>query len=224
MYRLPTISIGLILLIPLGCSRSKEPNAISSQQSGDAEAAAGQGLMKSRQFAEAIPHLQRATEQPLQRYAKSDVLSMIGNCYNELREMEQSLKYHDLAIAEDPNNHKAYVNKGIVYRLQGEYDKAEKMYTQALSLAPDYAELHASMGALFMHKEDYEGAIEHLKRSIELDKSMPVAHSNLAVAYATVGRFDEAEAELKRAVVLGYQKPEVIQERIEKLRQIAAKQ
>jgi tetratricopeptide (TPR) repeat protein len=175
-------------------------------------------LHAQRKFADAIQELEEGLSRPLRVYTRAEVLTAIGNCYNELGQFEESLAYHDRAIEEDPHDHRAYVNKGVVYRLMGDYDQAASLYSKALELAPDYPELHASMGALAIYQDDPQTAVDHLERAVELDDTLAVAHSNLAVAYATVGRFDDAEKELKAAIVRGYHQPEVVRERIERLR------
>lgn len=191
------------------------------QISGDAEVEKAFLLYEQRQFTEAITHLEKALDRNLIAYKQSDVLTTIGNCYNELEQFDKSLEFHQRAIDLDPKNHQAYVNQGVVYRLMGDFDAAGKSYAKALELEPNYAELHASTGALALFQDDFETAIKHLKRAIELDDSLAVAHSNLAIVYATVGRFDEADAQLKKAIIRGYHQPEVIQERIDELRTVA---
>lgn len=218
MVRLHCLSAILGISIVAGCG--KLPPSLTAARDGDAEVDAGQALAESEKYAEAIPHFERALQLPLRNYSKSDVYTQIGNCYNELDELEESLKYHDLALAEDPNNYKAYVNKGIVYRLIGEFDKAEEMYNKALVLAPDYAELHASLGALYIFQGKNDEAVAALEKAIQLDQTVAVAHANLAIAYATVERFEDAERELKRAIVLGYRNGEIVRERIDALRQV----
>lgn len=188
---------------------------------GDADVAAAMRLYDRRKFAEAIPHFEDALKKSLEVSTRSEVLTAIGNCYNQLEQFETSLEYHDRAIKEDATNYKAYVNKGVVLRLQGDYDGAAKLYSQALEMAPNYAELHASIGALALFQDDYDKAVAHLERAVALDDSLAVGHANLSLAYATVGRFDEAEQQLKMAVVRGYHQADVIKARIEELRKIA---
>lgn len=175
-------------------------------------------LYKARKFKESIPYFEKALSNPAMAGEKSDLLTVLGNCYNEIDEFEKSLEYHTQAIQADPKNHRAYVNKGIVHRLLAQYDEAEECYNQALKLQPDYAELHASLGALYLYQEKYEDAIKRLEKSIALDGTLPVAHSNLSIVYASVGRFDDAEKELEKAKALGYHQPEVIRQRIDMLK------
>lgn len=213
MTKFASAAVCLIAIFTLaGCDIPKN---------GDALVEDGAIYYDEGNYAEAIPYFEDALKKPLVNYNKSEVLTMIGNCYNELDEYEESIKYHNMAIKENPKNHMAYVNKGVVCRLLGEFDEAEKMYNKALELEPNYAELHVSLGALYIHQEEYEKAVAHLEKGVELDDSLAVAHSNLAFAYATVGRFEDADRELKKAVVRGYDRPELIKERIDSFKAIA---
>ena len=213
MTKLPTFALCLVAIFLLvGCD---------IQKNGDALVEEGAQYHDQGNFAEAIPYFEDALERPLINYNKSEVLTMIGNCYNELEEYDEAIRYHDMAIKEEPKNQMAYVNKGVVCRLLGQFEEAEKMYNKALELEPEYAELHVSLGALYIHQEEYEKAVVHLEKGVELDDSLAVAHSNLAFAYATVGRFEDADRELKKAIVRGYQRPELIKERIESFKAIA---
>ncbi len=191
---------------------------LPQQPPGDKHVETGQALMQRRRFAEAIPHFERAIERPLKIFDRSEVLSTIGNCYSELEQFEKSLVYHEQALQENPRNHAALVNKGIVHRLMGDFESAERSYQAALKIAPNYAEAHMSIGALAIHQEKYELAITHLERASKLNDSLPIGHSNLAIAYAILGRFDEAELELESAIIRGYHQPEVIRDRIDKLK------
>lgn len=194
---------------------------VSPTTSGDSFVDQALTLIEADKHGEALPLLLKAQNQPLKTFTKSEVLTTIGNCYSELDRFEEALQYHDQAISADPRNHKAYVNKGIVFRLQGKYDDAERCYSKALELQPDYAELHASLGALAVFQDKPAAAVGHLERAIQLDDQLPVAHSNLAMAYALLGRFDDADGELQKAIVRGYRQADVIRERIEQLRMAA---
>jgi len=206
------LACSVVLLVTLGCNR---------HFGGDADIRKGQSLYDQRMFVEAIVHFKRGLAKMRAPGSRSEVLTSIGNCYKELNAFEDALKYHQQAIDADPGNHAAYVNKGIVHRLMGDYDLAARAYAKALELAPDFAELHASMGALAVFQDDIPLAIKHLERATALDDTLAVAHSNLAVAYASAQRFKEADAELKKAVLRGYHQPEAVKARVERLRMIS---
>jgi tetratricopeptide (TPR) repeat protein len=206
------IALCVIIATPLcGCVHSS---------SGDDDVIAGARLYEQRKYGEAAERLERAVNKPLKNYSKCHVLTVLGNCYNELEDYEKALSYHDAAIDEDPSSHEAHVNKGVVHRLMGDHDKAAECYEKAVALNPNYAEAHASLGALALLRDEPDKAIECLERAAKLDPSVSVAHSNLALAYASVGRFDDAEAALRRATLHGYHKPEAIRERIDNLRRL----
>lgn len=212
VVRLLPIAVLVFAVTLVGCS----PN-----QTGNATVEKGLSLLDQRNFADAIPLFKEALTEKNLDYSRSTILTAIGNCYNELDQFEESLRYHELALEGDPENHQAHVNKGVVYRQMGEYDKAAECYTEALRLAPDYAELHASMGALSLFQADVDGAIIHLERAVELDDNMPGGHFNLAIAYASADRFDDAVAELEKAIQHGYHQPERARKMIEQFREQA---
>jgi tetratricopeptide (TPR) repeat protein len=135
--------------LTFGCQRL--PNA-------DADITAAIRHVKHREFAKAIPLLEQSVDKQFGVCSKSDALTLIGNCYTELDELDSALEFHNRAIEADPSNYKAIVNQGVVYRQMGNYEQAERCYERALVLAPDYAELHASLGALAVFREDYDKA------------------------------------------------------------------
>ena len=209
----PLIRVCVLLACAVsGCSQAS---------SGDDDVIAASKLYQGGKYREAAQRFEQALSKSLRSHTKANVLTMIGNCYNELDEYDQALDYHERSIQADPSNHKAYVNKGVVHRLRGELELAAKCYQKAIALDPNYAEAHASLGALAIFQDDPQRAIQHLERATALDPSLAVSHSNLAVAYAAAGRFDEADQSLKKAVLLGYDKADVIKERIESLRRVS---
>jgi tetratricopeptide (TPR) repeat protein len=203
------VACGLLACSVCGCSQLS---------SGDDDVVAGANLYESGKYREALERLKPALNKTLQSHSKSEVLAIIGNCYNQLDEYEQALDYQEQAIQADPSNHQAYVNKGVVHRLMGDLDAAAQCYDKAIALNPNYAEAYSSLGALAIFQDDPQKAIQHLERAIALNPSLAVSHANLALAYAAADRFDDADESLKKAILRGYDKSDVIKERIENLR------
>jgi len=186
--------------------------------SNDASLQRGLADYENGKYESAIEHLKKVADQGTSEVPAARVQTIIGNCYNEVDQLDESIKWHKRSLQTDPKQHETWVNMGVAYRLLGEFDEAEKCYLEALRLNPDYPELHASLGALYVFKGDPDKAVEELELSLRLDNTLAVAHANLSLAYAMVNRFDDADRELKQAIVRGYQNGEVIRRRIDDLK------
>lgn len=170
------------------------------------------------EYEKAEADLTTALSQPLNTYSKQNVLTMLGNVYNEMELYDSAIIFHKQAIALDSSYAEALVNLGVVYRLVGEYDSAEIFYRKAAAVDPENPELHASLGALYIHKGDTTLALKHIKRSIAIEPKLAVGHANHAYVLAMIGDFENSEAELNTAIELGYKNGELMREKIEALR------
>lgn len=207
-----------LLLAGLGCDSARQFGDAVRSAAGDAYADRGFRLYQEGKYDESLQQLQQALQQGVKRYSLEEVHTGIGNTLNELGRLDEAVKAHEKALQINPRFHKAWVNLGIVYRLQSKFDDAERCYMKALELKPDYAELHASLGALLIFQDKSKEAILALEKAIALDPQLAVSHANLALALATVGRFDEAEQSLQRAVIRGYRNSAILKKRIANLR------
>ncbi|HAA14464.1 MAG TPA: hypothetical protein DCE41_23390 [Cytophagales bacterium] len=162
--------------------------------------------------------LRKALDHPFYEFGREEVLTTLGNTYNELEEYDSAIVYHQKALAIDPEYVEALVNVGIVYRLIGEYGKAEEHYMRAHAINPNDPELNASLGALMIFTEDIPKALTYLEKAIVLDGTLAVSHANYSYALALDGQFEKAEQELAKADELGYQNTESLTEMINELR------
>ncbi|MCI5055421.1 MAG: tetratricopeptide repeat protein [Flavobacteriales bacterium] len=201
------------LLIILLISSCVQPN-------GDGDADMGIDAYRSGNLEEAVKSLKLGLSKGVTKYPEEQILTILGNVYNDLDEFDSSIVYHKKALEIDPNNVDALVNLGIVYRLTSQFDLAEESYNKAKAINPNDPELHASLGALHIYKGNLAAALESLEKSIELDPQLAIAHSNYALALAMDGQFEKAEQELKTAVAMGYKNGEVMKERIEQLKNV----
>lgn len=190
----------------------------SGISSGDSHVDQGVEAYEAGRYSEAVDELQQAIDAGVTLYDLEEVYTILGNSYDALELYDEAIDAHNKAIELNPDYYQAWVNLGIVYRHKGDLDQAEEYYLKAFSIEPNYAELNASIGALYIFRGEHESAIEYLEKAIELDAQVAVAHSNLALAYASVGRFEEAEASLQQAIILGYSNWEMMQDRIDDLR------
>ena len=87
----------------------------------------------------------------------------------------------------------AFDNRGVAYRLKGEYDHALQDYNQAIRLNPDNANAYNNRGIIYRIKSDYDRAIADYDEAIWLKNGdFPAAFYNRALAYADKGEYDRA--------------------------------
>ena len=112
-----------------------------------------------------------------------DVDAVIDGCTAVIRSGHEPLE--KLATAFD--------NRGVAYRLKGQYDRALQDYEQALQLNPSNANAYNNRGIIFRIKGEYGRAIADYDEAIWLRKGdFPAAYYNRALAYADKGDYEQS--------------------------------
>lgn len=110
-------------------------------------------LMKKKQWQQAQVQLDKViTQQPLLSGSYVNKAIIMKNQGDLIRAQVLLNK----AISVNQLNLYAHYLQGQVYRLQGEFDKAEQSYLTAIAIWPDFAEAYASMAVLL---ELYRGRL-----------------------------------------------------------------
>ena len=87
----------------------------------------------------------------------------------------------------------AFDNRGVAYRLKGEYDRALQDYEQAIHLNPDNAHAYNNRGIIYRIKGNYDRAIADYDEAIWLKRGdFPAAFYNRALAYADKGEYEHS--------------------------------
>jgi tetratricopeptide (TPR) repeat protein len=86
----------------------------------------------------------------------------------------------------------AHNNRGVAYRLKGEYDLAFNDYSEAIRLNPNSANHYNNRGIIYRHKHDYDRAIADYDEAIWLKRDFVAAYYNRALAYSDKGEYDKA--------------------------------
>jgi tetratricopeptide (TPR) repeat protein len=87
----------------------------------------------------------------------------------------------------------AFDNRGVAYRLKGEYDRALQDYEQAIRLNPSNANAYNNRGVVYRIKREYALAVSDYDEAIWLKKGdFPAAYYNRALAYADKGEYEKS--------------------------------
>ena len=89
------------------------------------------------------------------------------------------------------------LQSGIAYKIDGQYEDAERMFRAILDEHPDHAGARHQMGLVFNFTGMFDESIEELRRAVELDESLLNARVDLALVYMMLGMNEEALAELE---------------------------
>lgn len=89
----------------------------------------------------------------------------------------------------------AHNNRGVAYKVKGEYDLALQDYNQAIQLNPSAANHYNNRGIIYRLKHDYDRAIADYDEAIWLKDGYVAAFYNRALAYTDKGDYDRALAD-----------------------------
>jgi len=89
----------------------------------------------------------------------------------------------------------AHNNRGVAYKVKGEYDLALKDYDQAIELNPSVASHYNNRGIIYRLKHDYDRAIADYDEAIWLKSNYVEAFYNRALAYVDKGDYGGALAD-----------------------------
>jgi tetratricopeptide (TPR) repeat protein len=167
--------------------------------SAEAEYAMGQALVDSRQFKDAIPHLEKAMRAgvrvDLAGYDLARARAGAGDRAGALQTL-QSVR------PDDPNDAASWNALGqLALQLQSP-SLAAAFFTEAVRAAPMTSRPHEDLGLSLAMMGRFQEAIAQFEQSVAINPRDPAVHLNLAVAYAETGRKADARAHAEEALRL----------------------
>ena len=108
----------------------------------------------------------------------------------ELR--ERAAQAYDRALDRDPEHAGAHTNRGRLYHLAGQLDRAETCYRRAASLAPDEPVYWFNLGVLLQDRGTTHESILAYRLALMLDPTYRDAHFNLAGIFEAMGQERDA--------------------------------
>jgi len=164
-----------------------------------AETALGTLLLKQQAYADALPHLERATELD-PTYAEGH--DNLGVALSHLGRVNEAIVHYQMAIHASPRNHESHNNLGVALAGQGDLRAAIAQYDTAISIKPDYADAHTNLGNALVRLGELDAATGHYSEAIRLRPDQPGAYLNWGVALAQQGRLSEAIDQFRMALAV----------------------
>jgi tetratricopeptide (TPR) repeat protein len=115
-----------------------------------------------------------------------------GSKLSDIGKYEESIKYYDQALEEDPNLAAASYNKGIILSKLGKYEEAIESYNQALGEDPNHAAAFQNKGNALSQLGKYEEAIESYDQALKVDPNYATAFHNKGNTLSLLGKYEEA--------------------------------
>lgn len=160
----------------------------------------GLAYLKNSEFEKALKDFDKAIELSpnfLNAYMNR------GNVYIHQNRLSDALRDFNFVI--ENNDYAAlFINRAILYRILGEYDKAIEDYNIAQSLQPKRASIYNNRGILYNIVGKYDLAISDYKKAIKLDSEYSAPYYGLACCYSKKNEKIKALSFLELAIQKGY--------------------
>jgi len=119
------------------------------------------------------------------------------------KDYDKAIEAYTSAITLNPNNDKAYNNRGFIYADKGQYDMAISDYNKAISINPNLAMPYNNLGHAYNEKSQFDRAIENSNKAIALDPNYAMPYNNRGAAYANKGIMGKAISDFQKACDMG---------------------
>lgn len=122
--------------------------------------------------------------------------------------MDEAIATFSKAIADDPNDIKAYTQRAILYAKKMQIDKAIADFNKVIEIRPDEARGYAGRGITYSRMGRHKQAIADLARALELQPEAPPfvlarVYISLGNSYRALGNRPKAIASFTKSCELG---------------------
>ena len=100
-----------------------------------------------------------------------------------------------------------FYNRGVLWGLSGDTDRALADFNHALRLFPRYAKPYIEIGNIFYNQKRYEEAITEYTKAIIIEPIDPIAYVNRGLAYQNLNKKENAIQDYYAALALPARTP-----------------
>jgi len=125
-----------------------------------------------------------------------------GNAFRAKGNFDKALVDYDQAIAFNPKNAGAHVDRALVWERKGRRDQALRDYAEAIRLDPKMWQAHFNRAISFREAGEFGKAIEDMSEVMKLKPEYAPAYLIRAADYYRLGQVDKALEDWNRATGL----------------------
>src|SRR5437660_3166108 len=114
--------------------------------------------------------------------------------------LDEAIREHEAALANDPGNVQAHVNLISLYGRAGDPGKAKQHFEAATRLNPGRSDAWYNYGVLLYMQKHFDEAEKAYLRALQINPDYAEAHNNLGAIYEQLGRPADAEKEFRAAI------------------------
>ncbi len=129
-----------------------------------------------------------------------DAHHLLGLCYYQLEDFENSIRSIDRAIELNPNELDFYIDLAKNYCALKQYKKAESIYKKAVLIDPNNSNTYFQIGICFKKNKDYKNALFYLKKAIKINNKSYIYHYNIADTYNNLNKQELCIFHLQKAI------------------------
>jgi Flp pilus assembly protein TadD len=122
----------------------------------------------------------------------------------------RAYSYFRAAAKVAPTLQQTWTNLGVLYRMQGDFEQAQRTYEHALSLDPENLTVWENLAILYRYQNRREEAAELFSKIETKRKTNPFYHFILGEQSFEDGKFEKALSHYQRAVRLDRKNHEVL--------------
>ncbi len=121
---------------------------------------------------------------------------------SEIVPLDEAIDFYTKEIERNPNGGAAYHCRGLIWKLDSQYEKAIADFTEAIRLGPQAYTTLVVRGNTFSERDKYDKALADFTEAIRLDPEYVLAHRGRARLHYAKKEYDKAIIDLNEAIRL----------------------
>lgn len=126
-------------------------------------------------------------------------------------QIDQAKDIFELILQNQPENHKALNNIGVIHHTTGNLQEAEGYFLKAIEAKEDYPDALVNLANLYQGTKRWEEAAVQLEKHIAINGQDPNLFNQLGMVYLEMGNTEKARIALKKSFDLNPDQESVIE-------------